>query len=245
MRRSRSPISSSPKRLLVKPARYRVGLIAALPEEADACLPGQGTARFDGPVPVRHVDLSMVDLSIATSGIGKVNAAIAATILATAHRCDFLMVVGTAGALRTCDADCFWVASAVQHDYGARELHGFVHYDAGAWPIGTASIVPMMAMDDPGLGLPHVRIASGDAFIACPDHACGLADALSAEIVDMETAAVAQAARALGVPWAAIKAVSDGADGDSSGDFQENLRHMARIAGRAAERFIDLLRPPR
>jgi adenosylhomocysteine nucleosidase len=55
----------------------------------------------------------------------------------------------------------------------------------------------------------------------------------------MEVAAVAQAAEALGLPWAAIKAVTDGADGESAGDFNANLKRAARKAADAMERLIE------
>src|SRR3546814_10192750 len=61
----------------------------------------------------------------------------------------------------------------------------FRRYRAGEWPIGEAGEAHFNAMADPGLGLPHVRIASGDSFVACPDAAADLA-ALGATLVDME-----------------------------------------------------------
>jgi adenosylhomocysteine nucleosidase len=42
----------------------------------------------------------------------------------------------------------------------------------------------------------------------------------------------------LGLPWAAIKATTDEANGESAGDFQENLRDAAQRAAEAAERAI-------
>src|SRR3546814_6401981 len=85
-------------------------------------------------------------------------------------------------------------------------------------------------MAEPGTGLPNARIASGDSFIACPDVAAGLVRGLGATLVDMEVAAVAQAAMRLGKPWAAIKAVTDTADEGSSRDFHANLVRAARSA---------------
>jgi adenosylhomocysteine nucleosidase len=54
-------------------------------------------------------------------------------------------------------------------------------------------------------------------------------------LVDMETAAVAQAAERLGLPWMAIKATTDDANGESAGDFSANLARAARRAAEAAE----------
>src|SRR3546814_20446570 len=113
----------------------------------------------------------------------------------------------------------------------------FRRYRAGEWPIGEAGEAHFNAMADPGLGLPHVRIASGDSFVACPDAAADLA-ALGATLVDMEVGAVAQVAARLGKPWAAIKAVTDEANGASAGDFHANLVRAARAAADGIERQI-------
>ena len=68
--------------------------------------------------------------------------------------------------------------------------------------------------------------------------AAGLALHLGATLVDMEVGAVAQVAARLGKPWAAIKAVTDEANGDSAGDFHANLVRAARVAGREIERLV-------
>jgi adenosylhomocysteine nucleosidase len=70
------------------------------------------------------------------------------------------------------------------------------------------------------------------------DHGERLHKALRGDIVDMETAAVAQAASRMDIPWAAIKAVSDYANGNSAGDFQANLKYAARLAAEATQRMI-------
>ncbi len=57
----------------------------------------------------------------------------------------------------------------------------------------------------------------------------------------MEVGAVAQVAARLGRPWAAIKAVTDEANGDSAGDFHANLVRAARVAGQAVERLIAMI----
>jgi len=165
----------------------------------------------------------------------------AATLLAAQDDCDLLLVIGSAGLIKPRNEHCYWIESAVQHDYGSERPGTFVHYTAGEWPLGPAKVSPFLAMNNPGLDLPHARIASGDSFIECPDHARFLAEGLSADLVDMETAAIAQVADRFGLPWAAIRAVSDDANGDSAGDFQTNLRRAARMAGEAAERLVALI----
>ena len=91
------------------------------------------------------------------------------------------------------------------------------------------------------LALPQARIATADCFVKCPDRSGYLRDVLKADLVDMETAAVAQIAALLDLPWAGIKAVTDGANSDSSGDFHANLERAANLAAAEAARFIELL----
>lgn len=212
-------------------------ILAALPEEADALFPGAGT-REDSSFAVRRVAAHGHDLTIATTGLGKVNAALAAGLLGAGA--DMLLMTGTCGALGAAPG-AYWLAEAVQHDYGATHPGRFRRYRAGDWPMGEAGEAHFTAMPDPGLGLRHARIASGDSFVACPDAATDLADNLGATLVDMEVGAVAQVAARLGKPWAAIKAVTDEANGDSGDDFHANLVRAARLAAAEVERLVALL----
>jgi adenosylhomocysteine nucleosidase len=213
-------------------------LLAALAEEADAFLEGQGRIVEREPLPVRMVETDVAQIRIVTCGLGKVNAALAVGRYADAST-SLVTMTGTCGRIGAIEGDCFWIARAIQHDYGARQAEGFVHYRAGDWPMGEARDHAFSAMRDPGLGLPHASIASGDVFLECADTAEALAQRLDVHLVDMEVAAVAQATEALGLPWAAIKAVTDGADGESAGDFNANLKRAARKAAKAMERLIE------
>lgn len=211
-------------------------ILAALPEEADALFPG-AAAHAEGPFAVRRLEAHGHALAIATCGLGKVNATLAAAMLGA--DADMLLMTGTCGALGAAPG-AYWLAEALQHDYGATEPGRFRRYRAGDWPMGEPGEAHFSAMPDPGLGLPHARIASGDSFVACPAAAADL-QALGATLVDMEVGAVAQVAARLGKPWAAIKAVTDEANDASGGDFQANLRRAARAAGQEVERLVAML----
>jgi len=211
-------------------------VLAALPEEADALFPGTGTRATD-PIPLRCLLTHNHNLTIATCGLGKVNAALAVGLLGA--NADLIVMTGTCGALGAAPG-AYWIAEALQHDYGATHPGTFRRYRAGDWPMGEPGEAHFIAMPDPGVGLPHARIASGDSFIACPAAATDLAS-LGATLVDMEVGAVAQAAARLGKPWAAIKAVTDEANDASGGDFQANLIRAAGGAGAAIERLVALL----
>lgn len=212
-------------------------LLAALAEEADAFLPGKGSVEGDLPHPVRNIVSDDVVIDVITCGLGKVNAALAVGCYARPQT-KLVAMTGTCGRIGEIEGDTFWIARAIQHDYGARSSEGFTHYRAGDWPMGDPRDPAYTAMSDPGSGLPHATILSGDLFLECPDTAAALAERLNAQLVDMEVAAVAQAAEALGLPWCAIKAVTDDADGGSAGDFSVNLRKAARKAGEAMAKVM-------
>ncbi len=211
-------------------------ILAALAVEADALFAGQGESVAAAPFPARRVG----GVTIVTCGLGKVNAATAAALWTERVQPAALLMSGTCGRLTDIAGDSFWLAQAVQHDYGAARPDGFSVYPAGDWPMGDAADRPFAAMPDPGLGLPHARIASGDAFVEDPELAARLI-AMGCGLVDMEVAAVAQVAAALGLPWAAVKATTDDANGASAGDFNANLRTAAARAAAAVERLATRL----
>jgi adenosylhomocysteine nucleosidase len=219
----------------------RIGLLAALAEEADAFMPGLGETLPDAWPALRLIESGRHSIALAATGIGKVNIATAAAQLHLRHGAELLMTVGTAGKLSAIAGDCFYLARSVQHDYGARRAEAFVHYPPGAWPMGPAHVEPYEALPDPGTGLPHACITSGDAFIEDAAYAAHLVAALEADVVDMETAAVAQYAANAGLPWAGIKATTDDANHESAGDFHANLLAASRRAAAAMERLIALL----
>lgn len=220
----------------------RIGIITGVQAELAAFLPhAPRTALSDAPLPVERIESHGHSLFLTCAGIGKVAAATAAATLFLGHGVERLLVIGTAGSLGAAGRGPFLITEAVQADFGAMRDERLTHYTAGCWPIGPARVEAFRAMDLPDLGLPHARIATSDLFVECGIHAARVRDALGATLVDMETAAVAQAAALLGISWVAIKATTDDADGASAGDFTANLAASARAAAEAAERLIAAL----
>jgi adenosylhomocysteine nucleosidase len=220
----------------------RIGVISGVAAELDAFLPEQPRTLVDaGVLPVRRIDYAGRQIFTLCAGIGKVAAATAAATLHARHAVELLMVIGTAGKIGAVDGDLFRIVEAVQADYGAQRRDGLAHYTAGEMPIGVADIRAFRAVEIDSLDLPPARIATSDLFIECDVHAGRVRERLSAVLVDMETAAVAQAAALLGVGWTAIKATTDGADGGSAASFAANLDAAARSAAEAARRLIERL----
>ncbi|HEX5656901.1 MAG TPA: 5'-methylthioadenosine/S-adenosylhomocysteine nucleosidase [Polyangiales bacterium] len=81
----------------------------------------------------------------------------------------------------------------------------------------TADGSELCVSTQPALGLGGVGV-SGSSFLANPTYREYLSTWLNAQAVDMETAALAQVARANGVPYLAVRSLSDLAGGDDFTD---------------------------
>lgn len=216
----------------------RIGVIAGVPAELDAVLPDHVREPI-GDGAIARVPAGERTLLLACRGIGKVAAATLAGELVAGHGVDLLAVVGTAGNLAGLEPGAYRVSEAIQADYGARRAGKLIRYTAGEWPMGPATCEafrPLALLS----ALPTARIATSDLFVECGDHAAELQAELQAELVDMETAAVAQSAALLGVPWLAVKAVTDDAGEGSADSFNANLARAAREAAAAFEALLDL-----
>ena len=225
----------------------RIAIVTGVEDEADAFLPDHPGKPIESPFGVgRQLTHAAKEIAVLCSGIGKVHAGAAAMFLHQHFRPDLFLVMGTAGHVSGLLGDCFYLKEALQADYGTLENFGehdgFIHYNAGAWPIGPSDWTPFTALPQPdGLNLPNARIATADCFVKCPERSGYLRDDLKADLVDMETAAVAQVANLLSIPWAGIKAVTDSANSDSGDDFHANLERAAKRAADAAVQMIELL----
>jgi adenosylhomocysteine nucleosidase len=153
-------------------------------------------------------------------GIGKVAAATAAAAVAVGERPRVLISAGVAGGVRADieTGSLVVVSGAVEHDYDLRPFvtdraHGF-----GGPREWRASGDDVRALHAAAAQVHEGHVH--DAWAATGDHVVTdrekhgpiLELGHSVACVDMETAAIAYVATALGVPWAGLRVISDGAD---------------------------------
>lgn len=216
----------------------KIGIISGVSFELEAFLPGKGETVELAGLGVRTLNHAGKQILLACEGIGKVAAATTASVLAVAGNVDLLMVLGTAGKIGLRPETLFKITNAFESDYGAHRENRFVHYSAGSVPIGPAKLHFYEAMLTPKLDLPAARIATSDSFVESASHAAYLRETFAADLVDMETAAVAHVASRRRLPWCAIKSTTDDANAESAVNFHANLSTAARAAAEAAEEFI-------
>lgn len=159
-------------------------------------------------------------------GVGKVQAATSlAHHLATLDRFPELIVnVGTAGALGDQHlGEVHEVSRVHQHDFDQPGLSAFVGRPLPGGPIRL-----------PGPSDARAHLATGDRVILGRRDREALA--ADADLVDMEGYAVAATCRAFGIPVWLVKAVSDGADDETSMAFHRTLELCSKRLAEWAER---------
>lgn len=144
------------------------------------------------------------------TGVGKVNAALAAAEAFVARRPALAVNYGTAGAVTPGLAGLLDCGAAAQRDMDLR-------------PLGLALGVTYGDSDPPVLRWGEGPVVgSGDSFAATrPELAC--------DVVDMEAYALAKAARRAGVPFRCLKYVTDAADEGAAADWALNKARGAAL----------------
>ena len=186
---------------------------------------------------------------VGRSGIGKVNAAIVATLMIGEFNPSAIVFSGTAGAVDPGlhPGDVVIGASVAQHDIGVQTSGGIQR--RGMRNAVTGELDPLLlpapeALLDAarrsaqGLSLPPVRmtdgqervprivegvIVTGDVFVSDDAHRGALRDTLGAVAVEMEGAAVVQVCRQFGIACLVVRSITDRADGKAQDSYQQFL----------------------
>ena len=183
------------------------------------------------------------DVVVVRSGIGKVNAAVCAQILADTFHADAIINTGIAGSLKNeiNIGDIVLSTDVIQHDMDAQ---GFGY---------APGVIPQMEVSDfqadeklielakkccaevcPDIQVFTGRVVSGDQFISDKKKKEWLSSQCEGLCAEMEGAAIAQASYLNHVPFLIIRAISDKADDSATMDYPE-------FEAMAAENSVNLL----
>ena len=225
----------------------KFGIIAAMEEELKTLLLALedknekavlGKTYYEGRIGQQEVVLVQ-------SGIGKVLSAMSVAILAETFGVDAIINTGSAGAVSEGLAigDVVIADRLVYHDvdvtafgYAYGQMAGQELYFLADSEL-MAKLQAVLAQEGQAsyLGL----IATGDSFIADPDRVAAIKHHFPEVLaVEMEGAAIAQAAQAAGKPFLVIRAMSDTAQGDANITFDEFILEAGK---RSAQTLLALL----
>ncbi|WP_298014139.1 5'-methylthioadenosine/adenosylhomocysteine nucleosidase [uncultured Castellaniella sp.] len=224
-----------------------IGIIAALHQELSGLLALMrgGQCVHLGSREFWIGDLDGRPVVLVLSRVGKVAAAATAAALASRFGVRAMIFTGVAGALspQVAIGDVVVSTEFLQHDVDASPLFprweipltGIARFEADAALADGLSRSARDVLADPsslvgdavmhafGLTAPRVHsglIVSGDRFVSTAAESTALRGALpDALAVEMEGAAVAQVCHEWGIPFAAVRIMSDRADDSASVDF--------------------------
>ena len=156
------------------------------------------------------------------SGIGKVNATAAATLLADG--CDLLINAGLSGGFgETVKYDIVLGTEFVEHDFDLTAIG----YELSKKPGQTEVISSARELNDDIIKkFPFVKkgvFVTGDSFISSKEKHDFLKKKFNPVACDMESAAVGYVASLYDIPFVSIRMVSDGADDDSAEVYTDTL----------------------
>lgn len=220
------------------------GIIGAMDEEV-ALLLSKAQVREEKLAGLTfHVgSLNGKNVVIVKSGIGKVSAALAATLLCTHYHCDAVIHTGAAGGLAPALAigDEIIATEVAYHDVDAT---GF-GYAKGQVPGKSltfkcdARLVSKALAALNGHKVKSGLVLTGDQFISSAQKVSELRELFPAAVaVEMEGAATGQVCTDCNVPFLVIRAVSDGAD---DGALSSNLNFERYAGDRSATLVCALL----
>jgi adenosylhomocysteine nucleosidase len=216
----------------------RIALIGAMEEELSAVLALMSDAQVES-VAGRQFWLGHLNghaVVAVLSGIGKVAAAITATVLIEKYQVQGILFTGVAGGLaaHVKRGDVVVATELLQHDMNAAPL--FPKYEVpllGRARFETDDTMTRCLVESAVQALPKAKlhtglIVSGDQFVSSASESQRLqSEIVDALAVEMEGAALAQVCHAYGIPLALVRTLSDRADDSAHHDFVQFVKEVA------------------
>ena len=228
----------------------KIGIIAAMPEELIHLI-----QNLDKPQEVQVMGnsyytgtIGKTEVVLVQSGIGKVMSAMSVAVLADHFQVEAIINTGSAGALAEGIAvgDVVIADKLVYHDVDVTAF-GYAYGQMAGQPLYFNSDKEFITRIQESLSqveqIWHLGlIATGDSFIAGEDKIASIKshfpDVLA---VEMEGAAIAQAAQALDLPFLVIRAMSDNANHEASISFDEFIIEAGRRSAQVLLAFLKAL----
>ncbi|MBD7983085.1 5'-methylthioadenosine/S-adenosylhomocysteine nucleosidase [Sporosarcina sp. Sa2YVA2] len=194
-------------------------------------------------------DIDGREVVLAKSGIGKVNAAIATTLVIQQFKPDIILNTGSAGGFgEALEIGTVVISDEVTHHDVDVTAFGYVPGQVPGMPETFRSdekliAIAKIAVEEIGQH-PHATglIASGDVFMSDRDRVADVRKLFPTMIAaEMEAAAVAQVCHQFGTPFVVIRALSDIAGKDSSISFDEFLPIAAKHSSEIVMQVISKL----
>lgn len=227
-----------------------IGIIGAMEAEIELLKNAlqNVVAHHIGQMVVYTGQLDGQSVCLSLSGIGKVNAAIATSLLIQQFQADCVINTGSAGGLAPdLQIGDVVVATEVAHHDVDVTAFGYVHGQVPRLPARFACDADLLRLAKTAAAQTNLNVfsgclVSGDQFIH--DEAVRsqmMARFPDAWAVEMEAAAIAQACTVLQKPFVLIRAISDNANGEASVSFETFLQTAAVHSAEMVRALLKLI----
>ena len=214
----------------------KIGIIGAMGVEIEALAAAMENVQTEtfGRIELRSGTLCGREVVLAKCGVGKVFAAMCAQTMILHCQVDAIINTGVAGTLsdQLSIGDIAVAADVVQHDMDTSPLGDPVGLISGLDIVhmpADAALAEAVTASIAAAGGKYLcgTIASGDQFIADAAKKSFIRDTFGAIACEMEGAAVGQVCCANGIPFAVIRAISDGGNEESPMDYPTFVKMAA------------------
>jgi len=215
----------------------KIGILCAGDREAAPFFPMIENGREMQKAMLRFCEGSIenMDVVVLYSGVCKVNAAIATQILIDTFRCDAIINAGTAGAMaEELDVlDTVVSAEVAYHDVAEGILTEFHPWMESIWFKADGHLLKIARKTAQAIGDNRKnvfgRMVTGEQFIE-DDNRAEINAGFAPLSVDMETAAIAHVCHVNGVPFIAVRTITDTPDHRGAAAFEENCTAASVIS---------------
>lgn len=225
----------------------KIGIIAAMPEELVYLLQHLEESKEEKVLDNSYHTgkIGNVELVLVESGIGKVMSAMSVAVLADHFQVDAVINTGSAGALAEgiSVGDVVIAEKLAYHDVDVTAF-GYEYGQMAQQPLYFESDKKFVKLIQESLSKLNQNwhlglIVTGDSFIAGEGKIAEIKGHFPQVLaVEMEGAAIAQAAHALNLPFLVVRAMSDNANHEASISFDEFIVEAGR---RSAKALLTLL----
>ena len=228
----------------------KIGIIAAMPEELVYLLQHLDDASEEKVLGHSYHTgkIGSVELVLVESGIGKVMSAMSVAILSDHFQVDAVINTGSAGAVASGIAvgDVVIADKLAYHDVDVTAF-GYDYGQMAQQPLYFESDKKFISLIQESLSKLEQTwhlglIATGDSFVAGEDKIKAIKEHFPQVLaVEMEGAAIAQAAHALNLPVLVIRAMSDNANHEANISFDEFIIEAGRRSAQVLLAFLKAL----
>ena len=224
----------------------KIGIIGAMELEIDSLRTSIESCKETkiGRFVFYEGSLNGIEVVLLLSGIGKVSASVATTLLIERYNPSLIINTGTAGGLGDTSVHDIILATEVRHHDVDVTAFGYeIGQQAQMPPAFIANTQWTEKLKQVAERYSHTlhygQVVSGDSFISSPTRLQEIANTFpKAKAVEMEAAAIAQTCYLLNIPFVMLRAISDKAGEGNAVSYETFVVEAGKLSATIIKAFL-------